>query len=144
MPELLQMLLTAFVSSQVPGTWSGKWRCHMPVLPNGGLCRSRNSEHQFPATRYNFLVVVRYRVVETDWLQSLYHGKCGTPPCRPWLRIILLCETWQKWPFRLTYMNWPHHFEHCILETVWMETQGSSLRFWNRKCIKWAKKLFCH
>jgi hypothetical protein len=25
-----------------------------------------------------------------------------------------------------------------------METRGNSLRFWNRKCIKRAKKLFCH
>jgi hypothetical protein len=35
-------------------------------------------------------------------------------------------------------------FEHCVLETEQMETQGNSLRFWNRKCIKWVKKLFCH
>jgi hypothetical protein len=33
-------------------------------------------------------------------------------------------------------------FEHCVLEMEQMETQGNSLRFWNRKCIKWVKKLF--
>jgi hypothetical protein len=35
-------------------------------------------------------------------------------------------------------------FECCILETEQMETWGNSLRFWNRKFIKWAKKLFRH
>jgi hypothetical protein len=35
-------------------------------------------------------------------------------------------------------------FEFCVLETEWMETRGNSLRFWCRKCTKWAKKLFCH
>jgi hypothetical protein len=30
-------------------------------------------------------------------------------------------------------------FEHCILETERIETQGNSLRFCNRKCIKQVK-----
>jgi hypothetical protein len=28
---------------------------------------------------------------------------------RPWGCVILLCETWRKWPWRLTYMNCPCH-----------------------------------
>jgi hypothetical protein len=31
----------------------------------------------------------------------------------------------------------------CILEMDPMETWGSSLKFWNRKFIKWVKKMFC-
>jgi hypothetical protein len=33
-------------------------------------------------------------------------------------------------------------FECCMLETEQMETRGSCLRFWYRKCITWVKKLF--
>jgi hypothetical protein len=33
-------------------------------------------------------------------------------------------------------------FENCILETEQMETRGNSLRFWNRKYIKWVEKCF--
>jgi hypothetical protein len=37
-------------------------------------------------------------------------------------------------------LNMP--FQCCVLETEQMATQGNSLTFWNRKCIKWVKKLF--
>jgi hypothetical protein len=83
--------------------------CHMPALPNAGLCRSQNSYNQLLATRYNFSVVLADWVVGTDWPQSLHCGWNMTPPPQPWGCIILLCETWWKWPWRLTYMNWPHH-----------------------------------
>jgi hypothetical protein len=32
-------------------------------------------------------------------------------------------------------------FEHCILETEWMENQRNCWRFWNKKCIIWVKEL---
>jgi hypothetical protein len=39
---------------------------HMQALPNTGLCRSQNSQDQFPDAQYNFSVMVRDRVVGTD------------------------------------------------------------------------------
>jgi hypothetical protein len=85
----------------------------------------------------------RDQVVENDWLQSLHCGGNVTPPCRPWGCVILLCETWQKWPWRLTYMTWLCHLNAAFWKQC-METQENFLRFWYRKCIKWVKKLFCH
>jgi hypothetical protein len=32
-------------------------------------------------------------------------------------------------------------FECCILEPERIELRGNSLKFWNRKCIKWGEKI---
>ena len=49
----------------------------------------------------------------------------------------------RKWPDRLIYMNWQHHFNIVSCKQCeWMEC-GETVRFWYRKCIEWVISL-CH
>jgi hypothetical protein len=81
-------------------------------------------------------------VVGTDWLQSLHHGRNTTPPHHALASFCLVKLVEMTLEIKLYELTTP--FECCILEAEQMETWGSCLRFWYRKCIKWAKKLFCH
>jgi hypothetical protein len=83
---------------------------------------------------------VRDQVVGTNY--SLHRGGDTTPPRQPWGCTIPLCETWGEMTVQINLYELTAPFECCILEMEWMETWGNSLRFWNRKCIKWIKKLF--
>jgi hypothetical protein len=82
----------------------------------------------------------RDRVVGTDWLQSLHHGRNATPVCHD---VALFCcvkhaeMTLEFNPYELTTP-----FECCAVETEQLETQGNCLRFWYRKCIKQVKNGF--
>jgi hypothetical protein len=126
-----------------PGQLKRQVSCHMPALPNAGLCRYWNHYNQILATGYNFLVLVRDRVMGTDRLTavSVLQNKYDTPPLAMKLRHSAVWnEAEMTLEINLYELTAP--FEHCVLETEQMETQGNSFRFWNRKCIKWVKKLF--
>jgi hypothetical protein len=62
-------------------------------------------------------------------------------PHRPWGCVIPLCETWRNdlgdYPLWTDHAIWMLHFGNGMNGNV-----GKFLRFWNRKCIKWVKKLF--
>jgi hypothetical protein len=124
-PKLLPVLLAAFVSSKSQAVEEAS------ELPHACVAKRRLmqvTEQLWSASgrRYNFSVVLRDWVVGTDWLQSLHRGRNTTPLRRPWGCVILLCEMWRKWPWRLTYMNWP-----CHLNTA----------FWKRNKWKFFKIL---
>jgi hypothetical protein len=136
------MLLDAFFSSM---TWAVE---AARELPHASVAKHRLTQvtEQLGSASgrpTQFLVVVRDRVVGTDWLTAA-------------------CALWKKYNVALLAMRLRHSavwnvaemtleinlyklttpFELCVLEMEQVETRGNSLRFWNRKCIKWVKRLF--
>jgi hypothetical protein len=81
--------------------------CHMPALPNAGLCRSTEQLGSASGCSIQFFGY-HERLSNGDWLQSL-HCRRNMTPRRLWDCVILLYETWWTWPWRLTYTNWPCH-----------------------------------
>jgi hypothetical protein len=76
----------------------------------------------------------------TYWLQSLHCGRRTARLRQPWgchFAVWNIAEMTLE--INLYEVTTP--FERCVLETVLMETQGNSSRFWSRKCIKWVKKI---
>jgi hypothetical protein len=125
-----------------PGTLKQQVSCYMPAIAK---CRLMQVMEQLGSAsdRPIQFFSCHERPCSGDWLQSVHHGRNMTPPHRPWGCTIPLCETWGKWPWRLTSMNWPRHLNAAFWKQQ-METCGNSLRFWNRKYSKWIKKLFRH
>jgi hypothetical protein len=139
-PKLFQMLLAALVSSysQAVGVASelshASMAKHRLLLVMEQLGSASGHPIQF------FSCCDRARVVGSDWLQSLYHRRKTTLPrqlwgCHPavWNLVEMTLE------INLYELTAP--FQCCVLETERMQTRGNSSRFWNRKCIKWAKKI---
>jgi hypothetical protein len=78
--------------------------------------------------------------VGANRLQSLHRRRNTTPPCHevPSFCCVKLAEM----TLEMNLCELTVSFEHCILETERMETEGNCLRFSYRKCTKWVKKLF--
>jgi hypothetical protein len=70
-----------------------------------------------------------------------------------WLTAV--CALWKKYETSTMAVRLRHsavwnmaevtltvHHLNTAFWKQWMQTQGNSLRFWNKKCIKWVKKLF--
>jgi hypothetical protein len=83
---------------------------------------------------------------------QFFHCRDKRPSSGEWLTAV--SASLKKYDTSMTAVRLHHSdvwnvvevtlpFECCIFETERMETWGNSLRFWNRKCIKWVKKLFC-
>jgi hypothetical protein len=131
------MLLAAFVSSKSQPVEEAS------ELPHASIAKCRLmqvTEHLWSvSSRPIQFSGCRDRPSSGDSLQSLHCRKNTTCPCQLWGCVILLCEMWQKWPWRLTYMNWPCHLNAAFWKRNEWKRGGNSLRFWNRKCIKWVK-----
>jgi hypothetical protein len=85
---------------------------------------------------------MRDPVVGTDWLTavSASRKKYGTLTSAVRLRDSGMWNV-AEMSLESNLYELTAPFECSILETEPIETRGNSLRFWNRKCIKWVKKL---
>jgi hypothetical protein len=107
-PKLLQMLLAAFVSSK---SWAAEVESellHASCCQIQAYAGHRTARMSFrpPDT---ILRVLWERPSSGDWLQSMHHGRNMTSPHWLWGCDIPPCESWGKWPWSLTPMNWPRH-----------------------------------
>jgi hypothetical protein len=127
----------------VQGSWSGKW---------AATCQ----QCQTQADAGHGIASIGFRPPDT-----IFRLSWQTPSSGEWLTAVSASQKKYDSPtsamrlrhsdvWNLTEMTLEINlyelttpYECCILETEWMETQGNSLRFWNRKCINWEKQLFC-
>jgi hypothetical protein len=126
---------------QVQGTWSSKWTGYASIAK----CRLMQVTEQLGSAsgRPIQFFGCHERLSSGDWLTavSALRKKYDTPASAVRLRHSAVWNM-AEMTLRINLYELIMPFEHCVLETEWMETQGNSLRFWNRKCIKWVKKLF--
>jgi hypothetical protein len=137
------MLLAAFVSSK-----SGqlKWQvsCYMPAVAKLRLMQVMEQLGWASGRPIQFFSC-RERLSSGDRLTavSVSQKKYDTPAS-----AVRFCHStvWNvgELTLEINLYELTTPFECCVLETERMETWGNSLRFWNRKSIKWVKKLFCH
>jgi hypothetical protein len=101
-PKLLQMLLAALVSTKSQAAAAAN-RCQMQAQAGHETARIG---FRPPDT------IFRLSWQETELWGVTYCSLCTVEEIRhlrerPWGCVILLCETWQKWPWRLTDINLP-------------------------------------
>jgi hypothetical protein len=138
MPKLLQMLSAALVSCSSGVVEVASELTHASIAKRRLLQVMEQLGSASGCSVQFFGCRDRDQAVGSDWLQSLHYGRSTTVRLRHsavWNMAEMTLE------INLYEQTAP--FERCVMETEQLETQGNSLRFWNRKYIKWAKKLFC-
>jgi hypothetical protein len=139
----LQMLLASFVSSK---SWAVEVASE---VPHASVAKHRlmqvTEQLQSSSSRWIQFFSCRESPssVDCQTVVSASRNKYDTP-----VLAVRLCHpaVWNMadMTLEINLYELTAPFECCVLETERMETRGNSLRFWNKKCIKWVKKKLFH
>jgi hypothetical protein len=129
-----------------PGQLKWQVSCYMPAIAKCRLVQVTEQLGSASGHPIQFFSC-RERPSSGEWLQSVHCRRNTTPP-PPQTSAVRLCHStvWNtgEMTLEINLYELTVLCECYVLEMERMETWGNSWRFWNRKCIKWVKKLFHH